>query len=121
MPQPKIEVSKAVGTELLFENDRVRVWDMELQPGESSPHHRHESDYVYVYTTPSKIAVDIPGQKQTVREYAEGFVQFTVVGGGIEHRITNVADERHHQFILEFKGPSASADTLAPQNNGPFG
>jgi hypothetical protein len=30
------EPSDRIGTELLFENDRVRVWDMVLEPGEAS-------------------------------------------------------------------------------------
>ena len=41
-------VSSAVGTKLLFENERVRVWDLRLQPGESTGLHRHASDYFYV-------------------------------------------------------------------------
>ena len=38
------EVSRNVGSELLFENDRVRVWSMTLAPGESCEYHRHEND-----------------------------------------------------------------------------
>jgi hypothetical protein len=33
--------STKVGTKLLFENDRVRVWEMRLKPGESSERHTH--------------------------------------------------------------------------------
>ena len=119
MPEPKHEASKSVGTELLFENDRVRVWGMELQPGESSPYHRHEDDYFYVYTTPSRIAGNPQGQRANVTDYQENYVQFNVVGDGIEHYITNEGSERHHQIIIELKGGSASAG-LASENNGRF-
>ena len=34
------EISEDVGTKLLFENDRVRVWDLTLPPGESTGKHR---------------------------------------------------------------------------------
>ena len=37
-----------VGTRLLFENDRVRVWDLCLPPGEASGLHRHQDDYLYI-------------------------------------------------------------------------
>ena len=37
-----------IGTRLLFENDRVRVWDLQLAPGESTGVHRHTNDYLYV-------------------------------------------------------------------------
>ena len=35
-----------VGTRLLLENDRVRVWEMVLEPGQSSDWHRHEHPYL---------------------------------------------------------------------------
>lgn len=37
----------AVGTELLFENERCRVWDFSLPPhsGEDLPFHQHTLDY----------------------------------------------------------------------------
>ena len=120
MSGSKNEVSKSVGTDLLFENDRVRVWGMELQAGESSPYHRHEHDYVYVYTTPSRIIAHHSEQPTDVRDYRENYVQFNVVGSGIEHHITNEGSERHHQIIVELKGGSTSADPLPPENNGRF-
>ncbi|MQF80232.1 hypothetical protein FIL93_00110 [SAR202 cluster bacterium AD-493-K16_JPT_193m] len=112
------EISKEVGTELIFENDRIKVWSMGLQPGQSSHYHRHENDYVFVYTTPSKISSYRDGSQATPNEFEEGYVQYTEVGGGIEHSITNVADTWHHQIILELKGPSVSTDPRPPENNG---
>ena len=41
-------ISAEVGTKLLFENERVRVWDLQLAPGQSTGLHRHEHDYLYV-------------------------------------------------------------------------
>ena len=120
MAAPKDEVSRDVGTEVLFENDRVRIWGMELAPGESSPYHRHVHDYFYIYTTPSRITASYPDKSEIVRDYQEGFVNFAVVGDGIEHHITNTGDERHHQIIIELKGQSASAVPLPPENNGRF-
>ena len=40
-----MNISEDIGTKLLFENDRVRVWDLALAPGESTGMHRHENDY----------------------------------------------------------------------------
>ena len=42
------EISSEIGSRLLFENDRVRVWDLQLAPGQSTGLHRHEHDYLYV-------------------------------------------------------------------------
>ena len=41
-------ISEKVGTRLLFENERVRVWDLQLAPGQSTGMHRHVNDYLYV-------------------------------------------------------------------------
>jgi predicted metal-dependent enzyme (double-stranded beta helix superfamily) len=37
-----------VGTKLLHEDDRVRIWEIKLQPGEETPPHRHELDYYII-------------------------------------------------------------------------
>ncbi len=39
-----------VGTEFMFENDLIRVWNLELSPGESSDWHRHNTNYCFVVT-----------------------------------------------------------------------
>ena len=36
-----------VGSRLLFENDRVRVWDITLAPGERLAFHCHRTSYFY--------------------------------------------------------------------------
>ena len=40
------ESTECVGTRLLFENDRVRIWDLALAPGKSLEKHVHRLDYV---------------------------------------------------------------------------
>ena len=45
-----------IGTEVVFENDRVRIWNLRLAPGERSAVHRHESDYVLVQISGGRIA-----------------------------------------------------------------
>ncbi|SEJ32032.1 hypothetical protein SAMN04487995_4181 [Dyadobacter koreensis] len=37
-----------VGDTLLFENDKVKVWHIGLQPGERIHYHRHNYDYFWV-------------------------------------------------------------------------
>jgi quercetin dioxygenase-like cupin family protein len=40
-------INPCVGTELVSENDRVRVWVIRLQPGERIGFHRHVLDYFW--------------------------------------------------------------------------
>ena len=42
------EVSELVGTSVLFENDRVRVWKDFASPGETKPLHVHRLPYITV-------------------------------------------------------------------------
>ncbi len=34
-----------VGSQILFEDERVRIWELILEPGEASDLHTHEHDY----------------------------------------------------------------------------
>ncbi|MFY9588575.1 MAG: hypothetical protein WAT66_14110 [Actinomycetota bacterium] len=42
------EQNRNVGTTLLFENERVRVWEIRLAPGERAPFHWHTTPYFFV-------------------------------------------------------------------------
>ena len=99
-------VSEQVGTELLFENDRVRVWSLTLQPGQASPRHRHERDYLFVHVTPATIEL-VPEQGAPSTER---------FGAGITHQIVNRGDTPHHEVLVEFKGPSQSASPQSHDN-----
>ena len=37
-----------VATRVLFENDKVKIWSLEIAPGDASDWHLHEWDYVTV-------------------------------------------------------------------------
>jgi beta-alanine degradation protein BauB len=111
-------VSDRIGTSVLFENDRVRVWEMMLEPGESSALHEHSNDYVVIYTGDSELEVAFEGQQPYRGSFDSGYVGYFVVGGkGTPHRITNVDDEPHRHFIVELIGASASDRELPPVEN----
>lgn len=105
-----------IGTELLFENEVVRVWSMVLEPGQDSPFHVHKRDYLFVYVTPSSIAfMDEPGEIKETREYGDGYVAYNSVGDGLTHQIRNVAGIPHRQILVELKGSHPQAP---PSTNG---
>ena len=37
-----------IASVVLFENERVKIWNLIVEPGETSPWHLHERDYVTV-------------------------------------------------------------------------
>jgi beta-alanine degradation protein BauB len=101
----------AVGTRLLFENDRVRVWDLTLQPGESLPLHRHELDYLYVVIGDGTLQTGFAdGTADEPRQMADGDVRFRDVsspadGPRATHSATNVGDSPWRNIVVELKEP----------------
>jgi hypothetical protein len=111
-------VSKAIGSSTLFENDRIRVWEMVLAPGEACPWHQHFADYIVIYMAPTHLELEFEGQNPRTQSYGDGFVQYIVVGeGGTPHRIRNVGREGHRQFIIELLAKSASEHEQEPETN----
>ena len=47
-----------IGDRVLFEDGHIRVWEMVLEPGERSPLHRHENDYVVVVVEGDHVTVE---------------------------------------------------------------
>ena len=101
-----------VGTKLLFENDRVRVWELRLAPGEESAVHRHDFDHLLVQISGDRVAV-VPEDdtEGPYRDYLEaGVIPGMVVQvkkGGVE-TARNVGTETYHEVIVELKdGPGA--------------
>ena len=37
-----------VGQEIVFENEQIRVWEIELEPGDAQPWHHHQNPYVVI-------------------------------------------------------------------------
>ena len=96
-----------VGTKLLLENDRVRIWEMRLEPGESSAVHRHDLDYMLVLLDGDKIAAEPePDTQGAFDEYLEAdVVPGSVVyieRGGVE-TAKNVGQLPYREIIIELK------------------
>lgn len=106
-----------VGSELLFENDRVRVWAMRLEPGETCARHRHHHDYLMLYPD---AAVGRSTSRPTIERIEPGFVAFSTVGrdGLPPHQITNLGTEPVTHYVIELLGPSAAETPQPPAHNG---
>lgn len=100
----KNEISEQVGTKLLFENERVRVWDLRLAPGQSTGLHRHEHDYLYVVIGDGALqAAGADGQRGEVSRMEDGDVRFRALEGEDVHEAFNVGDEPWRNIIVELK------------------
>jgi quercetin dioxygenase-like cupin family protein len=89
-----------VGTKLIFENERVRVWEFTLAPGEAIPAHKHEHDYFFYPIEGGTLEVVRPNGTTRATLNA-GEVYFRK--GGDTHAAKNVDDHRYHEILVELK------------------
>jgi hypothetical protein len=108
----KGEISDAplgdVGTRVLFEDERVRIWELSLAPGEETPPHRHDLDYYIIMVDGNGIAA-VPHVLSTGEsaEYiaVEGMNRgdvFPMKKGGIE-LARNIGTNHFYEILVELK------------------
>ncbi len=99
-------ISADVGTRLLFENDRVRVWDLQLEPGESTGLHRHETDFLYIVIGDGELqTVFADGTSDPPRTMLDGEVRFREVNGESVHDAVNTGQGPWRNIVVELKDP----------------
>lgn len=96
-----------IANKVIFENDRVRIWEMSLEPGEESAVHQHHLDNILIQISGDRIAsVPEPDTKSLYNEYMEADVApgqvFYIEKGGIEVA-RNIGRQRYHEIIVELK------------------
>jgi beta-alanine degradation protein BauB len=69
-----------VGTRLLSEDARVRVWEIRLQPGERIGFHRHVLDYFWTAVTPGRALSHQQDGRGVEAVYAAGDIKHHVYG-----------------------------------------
>ena len=90
-----------IATDVLFENDKVKIWNLIVNPGESSDWHMHGRDYVTIV---------VEGVGLTV-EYDDGTSDDSPSGPGTWrfhgehkiHRVVNNSDTRYVNVLVELK------------------
>ncbi len=96
-----------VATKLVFENERVKIWELELEPGARSDVHEHTMDYILVQLDGDRIAGDFEADTAGA---LSGFVEGDVVPGqamyltkgGIETAV-NTGQKTYREILIELK------------------
>jgi beta-alanine degradation protein BauB len=92
-----------IGTELVYEDDEVRIWKIQLAPGEEAPWHTHRLHYTTVIVEGGLLE----------RENGDGTVDRLETSpgdvmrwdeGSLRHMVRNVGDTRFSNVIVEIKG-----------------
>ena len=98
-----------IASEVVYEDEYVRIWRNDLEPGEAGPRHRHDLDYVIVDVEGERIAAEpVAGTGGEYDEYVEAPVKpgksYFLRAGGIERAI-NVGTTPYRSVIVELKRP----------------
>jgi mannose-6-phosphate isomerase-like protein (cupin superfamily) len=100
--------SDNVGTRLLFENERVRVWDLALAPGETLQRHIHRLDYLFIVVNGGALVhanPNDPADRHAVT-YNDDQVVFIEANGGVVHQpLTNIGSTPYRNLVVELKQP----------------
>ncbi len=106
-----------VGTQKVFENDRVIVWHLDLEPGEQGERHTHELNYVVRVVSGSTLEVFGPDGESldTVELEAGEAVSFRIDGDRVvadrpgypavpaTHSARNIGTTPFREVLIEFK------------------
>ncbi len=92
-----------IASNVLYEDDRVKVWDMSLEPGESCDLHTHENDYYLVMLQGDKVAgISKDGTNDLVFNLTPGAHTFRIDKGMTEWAV-NLGKEPFYEILIELK------------------
>ena len=75
-----------VGTRLWFQNDRIKVWEVNLAPGERGPFHAHKHRYFWTVVEPGSGRQRSPDGTVKVRRYEIGDTQYSEPSPAMDER-----------------------------------
>ena len=106
-----------VGSRIVSESDRVRVWLIELAPGERLGFHTHVQDYFWTATTAGRARSRYGDGRVAEMEYDVGdTAHFTFAAGeSMTHDLENIGDSILCFTTVEFFG-SANPPLMPPQS-----
>ncbi len=93
-----------VGTQLVSESDRVRVWTIRLKPGERVGFHRHVLDYFWTAITPGRGRQHLMDGSTVEYSYQAGETRHETYGRGEfkVHDLENIGDAEMVFITIEF-------------------
>ncbi len=95
-----------VGTILVSETDKVRVWHLSIAPGERLPFHRHVLDYFWTTLTAGRARSHYGDGRILEAVYVPGDTRHFSFGAGdsMIHDLENIGDQPLVFVTVEMKG-----------------
>jgi quercetin dioxygenase-like cupin family protein len=97
---PDVLAAAAGAYALLFENDKVRVMEVRLKPGQKAPMHNHPNDHVVYVEKDAQWKLTFPDGKDAVVDLKAGKALWLEAGA---HATENVGKTDGHNLVIEIK------------------
>jgi hypothetical protein len=97
-----------IATRVVYEDDRVRIWDQVIEPGTTTGPHRHELPYALVTVEGSTLEVlPVPGftpvhGNDPISVSLDDRTAGVIPGGSVEDA-HNTGDTTYRAILVEFK------------------
>ena len=88
------------GYNLIMENEKVRVMEMKLKPGEKSLMHNHPNDHVVYVFNNAKFKLSFPDGNSNEFELKAGQALWIEAG---PHETENIGTTNGHNLVTEIK------------------
>jgi quercetin dioxygenase-like cupin family protein len=100
-PVPAATLSRVRGHTLAFENQRVRIYRILLEPGQSTGVHTHQLSLLNVAVSGGRLSIEQAGKKAETTDFKPGDFQWH--SRSLTHSIRNVGSARFEAFDIEWK------------------
>jgi quercetin dioxygenase-like cupin family protein len=110
--QTAVPVSKEPRHHVKFENEKVRVIEAIIPPGDTTLFHTHSRDNVPVAISGGKLKIELLGRAPTFSTSETGAVSFAKAT--YTHRITNVGETTLHFMDAEIVASSGRSKDVPP-------
>jgi quercetin dioxygenase-like cupin family protein len=118
--QPAVPIDQEPAHRLVLQNERIRVFEIRLPPGQSTLWHVHRQDGISVRLADATIE-DHPeeGQASTMRLH-RGAVAYGATPKALTHRVRNVGETSFHNIYIELlQGPGGDAARVEARASDP--
>lgn len=109
---PAVAITAEPSHHLVLENDRVRVFKVEVAPHASTLVHRHGHDYVFVTLGDAHVSNEVQGKSPVDLQLTDGRTSFTP--GNFAHAAKNLADTPFRNVTIELLQDEKLRDAPSP-------
>ena len=87
-----------IGTSVIAEHDRAKIWELKLDPGEASEWHAHQNTYIFIVIEGGRLFAEYADGTSNTTDAEPGDVVYNQPS---THRVTNTGTTRYRNVIVE--------------------